>query len=73
MEEGTHALIADTPEEFANACLRLIREPRLGRELGQRAFELVSERYSDKALSAALIRTRSRAGVEENSLERRTS
>jgi len=73
VEEGTHALIADTPEEFANACLRLIREPRLGRELGQRAFELVSERYSDKALSAALIRTRSRAGVEENSLERRTS
>ena len=55
LADGKHALIADTPAGFADACLRLIREPCLGQELTQHAFELVGERHSDKALAAALI------------------
>jgi glycosyltransferase involved in cell wall biosynthesis len=40
LEHGRHLLHAETPREFSEALLRLKREPQLGRELANRAFDL---------------------------------
>lgn len=40
-----HLLIADTPEAFAEAVLRLLKEPGLRQRLAGNAYELVREQY----------------------------
>jgi glycosyltransferase involved in cell wall biosynthesis len=40
-----HLLIADTPQEFAESVVRLLREPELRRGIADRAHQLVRERY----------------------------
>jgi glycosyltransferase involved in cell wall biosynthesis len=42
---GREILIADTPADFADATLRLLREPDLRRRLGAAAREKVEARY----------------------------
>lgn len=49
-----HALIADTRERFAEACIRLIHEPALRRDLTRHALELVQTRYSEAVLAPLL-------------------
>ena len=46
-----HCLIADTPGEFATQCLRLMRNPELGREVAERAYALVTSRYSPEVVA----------------------
>jgi glycosyltransferase involved in cell wall biosynthesis len=46
VENGRHLLIADTPEEFARAALRLLADPELGRALGRQGRELIQARYN---------------------------
>ncbi len=41
-----HLLLAETAEDSARACLRLLHDPDLRERLGRRARELVEERYS---------------------------
>jgi glycosyltransferase involved in cell wall biosynthesis len=41
-----HLLIADTAEDFANQCLRLMRDPALASMLAQQAYDLVAAHYS---------------------------
>ena len=41
-----HLLIADTAQDFAGQCLRLMQDPALGPSLARNAFELVAARYS---------------------------
>jgi len=41
-----HILIADSSEDFADACIKLLSEPDLRTYLGENAFELVKTRYS---------------------------
>jgi glycosyltransferase involved in cell wall biosynthesis len=48
--DGAHAVIADTPAEFAAGCVRLMRNAGLAATLTTNAFELVRERYSLEAL-----------------------
>ncbi len=45
-----HILLADTPEQFARQCVRLMREPGLRTRLADRAFQLVSNNYSETAV-----------------------
>ena len=40
-----HILIADTPEDFAAAVIRLLQEPSLRKKLTDNAYHLVSEKY----------------------------
>ena len=51
-----HALIAGTRERFAEACVRLLNEPALGRNLTRHALELVHMRYSEAALVPLLYK-----------------
>lgn len=44
-EHGRHLLVADSPKEFADAVVLLLRDRRLAAELAANAYELVSERY----------------------------
>jgi glycosyltransferase involved in cell wall biosynthesis len=50
-EDGRHALIADKPESFAAACLRLLRDPGLADRMSGEAFALFSDAYSDTSLA----------------------
>lgn len=59
-EHGRHVLIADTPGDFAAACLRLMREPDLAAKLAERAHALYCERYALPRV-AGRIRERYRA------------
>ena len=43
--DGEHLLVADTADEFAAATLRLLQDEALRHHLGQRARQLVVERY----------------------------
>jgi polysaccharide biosynthesis protein PslH len=45
LENGVHALIADTPEAFAAAMLRLLENPAEAAAFGMRARELFEKRY----------------------------
>jgi glycosyltransferase involved in cell wall biosynthesis len=45
LHHGRHLFIADTPEEFAESVIRLLREPDLRRGIVERAYQLVRQRY----------------------------
>ena len=45
VEDGRHLLIADTPDEFAQAVIRLLQSPELRTSLGRNGRQLVAERY----------------------------
>lgn len=47
---GEHVLIADTPDEFAHHCSRLMEDSALRRRLTANAWKLLNERYSIEAL-----------------------
>lgn len=54
--DGQQVLVADTPEAFAAAVLRLLAQPALGRKLSARAHRLVQQRYRWSANAAVLER-----------------
>jgi glycosyltransferase involved in cell wall biosynthesis len=43
-----HLLIADTADDFARQCQRLMQEPALGGSLAHNAFEMVAAQYSQE-------------------------
>lgn len=45
-----HLLIADTPQEFADAIVRLLREPDFAKTLAENCRQLVEQRYSISTL-----------------------
>lgn len=51
---GTHALLADTPEEFAAHVETLLADPALAQRIGAAARELAVERYSWTAVVKTL-------------------
>lgn len=48
--DGEHLLLADTPEQFAEACLRTADDETIKEELCHRAYALVAERYNSASL-----------------------
>lgn len=42
---GQHLLIADAPEHFAEATIRLLNDPQLRNQLGQNGRKLIKEKY----------------------------
>jgi glycosyltransferase involved in cell wall biosynthesis len=63
--DGEHLLIGDTPERFAEQCLRLMSDPALGARLAANARRLAEETYSMEALA------RTMAGYTNRSSTRR--
>ncbi|HLL71057.1 MAG TPA: glycosyltransferase [Pyrinomonadaceae bacterium] len=45
VEDGVELLLADAPEDFAAACVRLMRDGEAARELGARAGRTVREKF----------------------------
>lgn len=50
VENGKHLLIADTPEDFTEAVIRLLSEDKLRRTLTRQARSLVEEKYNSEAV-----------------------
>jgi glycosyltransferase involved in cell wall biosynthesis len=51
VEDEKHLLFADTPEDFAAAVIRLLRDEALRRRLGGAARQLVEARYGNPAVA----------------------
>lgn len=45
IEPGRHVLIADDPQDFAQATLRVLENPSLADELGRNGRRLIEARY----------------------------
>jgi polysaccharide biosynthesis protein PslH len=45
VSDGEHLLVADSPEAFAAAVLRLLKQPELRRQLANNACQLISQQY----------------------------
>jgi glycosyltransferase involved in cell wall biosynthesis len=54
LENGRHAFVADTPEEFAHAIIRLCQDESLWRTISEEGRRFVQERYSPEAIEARL-------------------
>jgi glycosyltransferase involved in cell wall biosynthesis len=54
VEDGRHLLIADTPDAFARAVVRLMHDPELRESLGTAGRELVERRYGWASVAAEL-------------------
>lgn len=54
VENGKHLLIADTPQEFAEAVLKLLDQPDLARRLGEQGRRLVETEYRWEAIGRRL-------------------
>lgn len=46
VQAGKHLLIADTPETFAQAVIRLLKDPKLRQQLTENAYQLVRKKYN---------------------------
>jgi glycosyltransferase involved in cell wall biosynthesis len=55
VETGTHLLIADEPEEFANAIGRILDDPKLGRMLAANARQFVEMEHCWKSIVAMVF------------------
>ena len=68
VENGQEIVLADTPETFADAVVKLIRQPALAAEIGQRAAVKVREKFGwDKVAEsfAAICESRINSQVGE--------
>jgi polysaccharide biosynthesis protein PslH len=46
VENGQHFLLADAPDVFANACLRLLRQPQLRHQIATAAWNYIQEHHN---------------------------
>jgi glycosyltransferase involved in cell wall biosynthesis len=53
---GQHALLGDTPEEFALQCMQILGDPLLGKHLGAAGRKLFRERYSWDSIKPSVER-----------------
>ena len=54
VRDGAELLLADSPDDFARACCRLMANPGLAQEVARRAFAWVSERHTPRVLGEIL-------------------
>jgi polysaccharide biosynthesis protein PslH len=54
LEDGTHVLVADTPEQFARQCARLMVDPALAERLRRQAFDRFVTHHTPQAVAGAL-------------------
>lgn len=66
VQNEKHLLLADTPEEFAAAVVRLLREPGLRDSLSGQARRLVAERYNWSVISPRFMDLVTRVARQSN-------
>lgn len=52
--DGEHLLLADTAQSFARACVKLMADRQMADEMAQKAWMLLSSRYSPRQMAAAI-------------------
>jgi polysaccharide biosynthesis protein PslH len=55
LQSGKHALIADTPETFAQSTIRVLQEPELRQQLADNAYALLRDKYDWKAVTPQFL------------------
>ncbi|GJM42292.1 MAG: hypothetical protein DHS20C20_25740 [Ardenticatenaceae bacterium] len=45
VEHGKHLLLADTPQEYADAVVTLLRNPDLYKKIADNGYQLIAEKY----------------------------
>jgi len=53
--DGKDILLADTPEDFCNLCLKVLREPQLSENIAEKGFELVHAKYRWESIGKKLL------------------
>jgi glycosyltransferase involved in cell wall biosynthesis len=53
-EDGVHLLVAEEPQAYADAILKLLGDPELGQQLGRAGRLFVTEHYTWKAAAQTL-------------------
>lgn len=53
--DGEHVLIADTPDAFASAVIRLLEQPALRQRLAENAYQLLKTRYTWTGIAPQLL------------------
>ena len=66
LQHGREALIADTPQEFADAVVRLYNDPRLWAEMSTAGRQLLRERFSPEVIREGLVHVI--ASIDERAL-----
>jgi glycosyltransferase involved in cell wall biosynthesis len=66
VEDRVHALLADDPDGFARACVRVLTDRPLARSLAGAAFDLYEERFRWSEIRPRIASLA--AGVAENQL-----
>ncbi|RLI62703.1 MAG: hypothetical protein DRO67_06900, partial [Candidatus Asgardarchaeum californiense] len=54
---GENIIIADTPEEFAEKVIELLKNPKKAKELGEKGRKLIEEKYSWDVISVKIYKT----------------
>lgn len=65
---GEHVLIADAPDTFARATIRLLQEPELRRNLVDNAYRLVAQKYNWKTTLPRFVSLVERAAQDSDEL-----
>ncbi|WP_322488685.1 glycosyltransferase family 4 protein [Chloroflexus sp.] len=65
---GEHLLVGDTPQAFAEALIRLLRDPELGRRLAVQGRRVAEERYDWRVVCPAIDHLYATALQRANSL-----
>jgi glycosyltransferase involved in cell wall biosynthesis len=53
--EGTHYLCADTPDEFAKACIELLNNTGKRKQLAEAGYQVLVKQFSAESISAQLL------------------
>jgi glycosyltransferase involved in cell wall biosynthesis len=64
IKNGTHALMADKPEELAKLTVKVLSNPALHQKLAQNSYKLVTQNFNWKAISKDLDRVYSEVGAK---------
>ncbi len=73
VHSGEHLLVADAPDDFADAVALLLRDPGLGNRLGAAGHRLARDHYSWEGAATQLARLYDRLGIPRRASSGRAS
>jgi polysaccharide biosynthesis protein PslH len=73
LEYDKHVSIGDTPEELADATIKVLKSPEIQRKLAQNSYHLVNKNYNWQAISKDLDRLYSGVGKQNSKKNEKTS